>query len=69
MIGQHKDYLKHTHTIKTVEITVKNGSYASLFLFSTSLGVLMDTYGKYTGNFSYYQSRAPVINTVSKSLK
>ena len=34
MIGQHKDYLKHTHTIKTVEITVKDGGYASLFLFS-----------------------------------
>ena len=47
-----KRLFKHIHTIKTVEITVKNGSYASLFTFHTSLGVLMDTYRKYTGNLS-----------------
>ena len=57
-VGHQKDYLSITVEIT---VTVKNGSYATLFLFLTSLGVLMDTYGKYTGNFPYYQSHAPVI--------
>ena len=52
--GRQKIVKKHTHAIQTVEITVKNGSYAILFLFLTLLGVLMDTYRKYTGNFSCY---------------
>ena len=56
-------------SIKTVEKTVKNGSYAPLFLFlKTSLGVLVTFTGNILGTFSS-QSRTPVIETVSKQYK
>ena len=67
--GRQKIVKKHTHTIQTVEITVKNGSYAILFLFLNiawgSDGHLQEIYGK----LFLLQSRAPVIKTVSKSIK
>jgi len=59
-----KRLFEHILSRKTVQTTVKNGSYAPLFLF---LNWLTFT-GNILGTFAS-QSRAPVIETVSKQCK